>query len=345
MKRISEYIRKVTYISCLLLAFSINAIAGDSIFKEIHRIPLQLDSLVFNEIVDLDPVKDGYILVLRRSAWGKADLIVKVNLRGELLSQYTKRGYGPGEIGNIGNVIVHDNRVYAIELTSPSIHCFDQHLKFVEDFRVKTGGKLIQLQEDIGVWQLATKNENDENKHYLVALYDSKTVDFKRYAFSVKEPPSYVHTWGGICRIDKDTYAGIYSNEYVIRVLNAQLERTKTIANVPANIKKRYYPVSNDPHTLTNTGVKWLKSWTKMKSIFYLNGMLVLTTSTGNDSEIDICTVGGNIIRSGCKMPKETILVESDGEYLLGLKWREPDNPDANTSYTILKLQLNEPVK
>ena len=119
--------------------------------------------------------------------------------------------------------------------------------------------------------------------------------------------------WGGICKIDSATYAGIYPTQYQIRLLDQRLKFKKNLLNkVPEHIKT-YHPWKKSPNHLQDDGLKWMHSWSKMQSLFFVQGVFVLKYLYQNDRYLDIIDMNGNILRAAYKEDKNSTHIFSDG--------------------------------
>lgn len=335
-------LRKYLVITILLfLGFGHYVVASKCLLSILDEKPLHLESLVFGYVVDVDPLPDGYVLLLTRSAKGDNDLIVKVDTNGHIRKIYDHRGYGPGEIRGVTNIIVTAKHILAIESQTPFIHQFDHDLNFVNDHRLKTGGKLFELGKYIGVWALKVKTTGKKVSKHLIALYATETFQFVKYAFKIDEEPAFVHTWGGLSRSGNNTYTGIYSNEYSLRFFNSELEQIKRVDNVPAEVKKRYQAYKDSPFVGSNKALEWVKSWSKMHSVYSLGKCHIIRNMHGDELWVDFYSETGKQLTPGYSMPENTSFIESDGKILLGLKWKEDESDEGNLKYSLVRWKLN----
>lgn len=311
--------------------------AENDIFVEQERVKINIDKILYSGITDIEQIPDGFVLLLARSR--KSNLIVKIDRKGNLVSMHDKVGNGPGELRNVYNIAITDSAVYAIELQSPFIHEFSHDLQFRDDYRIKRGGQLIILGNMFaGVW--APYYSGDKNMELVetLALYDLKSFKFIRTAFSVKEVPALFHLLGGICRIDNDSFAGVYPSEYQVKIFDRNIQFKKNlIETVPGHIKK-YHPYKKSPHVVDQDIIDWANSWAVIQTLFYIDGKFIIKYLYNRDSFLDIIDGKGKILYAGYKEKKKFhIVFVEDQKYVWRLKVEEFENIDR---YTLVKQKL-----
>ncbi len=308
------------------------------IFKELERIELKLEKVHFATLSTVVPVPDGFILLVKESAFGNQYALIKISKSGAFVSVYNKRGNGPGELRTITNMVATKNSILVGELSAPYVHEFSHDLIFKEDHRIKSGGKLFQLGQYLGIWTVNYKKVGNNNKTYILALYDRKTFEFKRFAYEIGEIPAFVQYWGGICQIDDNYFAGIYPTHYQIKVFNKELQFEKNLIKmVPKHIKK-YHPWKKSPSHMDNSALKWMHSWSKPHSIFFIEGKFILKHLVDNQQFLDVISKDGEILRA-VKEGKNRSCLFSEGPSLWKLHW-DDDNDEKIKFYTLVKYKL-----
>jgi hypothetical protein len=324
----------------LLMLFSLlilsNLYAKNDIFVDVERVNLKLDELLYSGLGDIAPLPDGFIIVFRRGR--DCNLIVKLDKQGNIITVYDKTGNGPGEIRGLHNIGVTGTAIFASEMQSPFIHEFSHDLKFKNDYRIKGAGKLYVLgTKYIGIWCPSNFDEKAENLDTL-ALYDAKSFKFKKYVFRVKEVPAFFSYWGSVCRINDDTFAGVYPSEYQIRIFDGNLEFRKSLLNeIPVYIKK-YVPFNRSQSVVDQNAVNWTNTWSVMHSIYYLDGMFILSYTYNKEFFLDIIDSNGKVVYPNYKEKKRFgIAFIEDNKFLWRLKVEEGDEAD---KYTLVKQKL-----
>ena len=308
---------------------------GSPLFVDIEQVELKLDNLVFSSIDLIRKLPDGFIIVISESLSNNKYTIVKTDKNGNIVCIYDKRGNGPGELRHIGKIVVLEDSILVSEVTSPFIHKYSLNLEFLEDYRIKKGGFIFDVDNYIGLW--APHYEGD--KIYTLALYDKKSLEFKRYAFEVDEVPAYTHFWGGICKADNGLFAGLYSKDYKIFIFDNELNFKKCLIDkTPPHIKK-YTPAKLDPHTIDENSVKWIHTWSKMKDIFFVDGNFILKYVYNNKRYLDIISHEGSLLQGNIQEPKDCSNIFTDGKFIWKMKWKDID--DEVTKYFIVKTRLN----
>jgi hypothetical protein len=310
--------------------------APGNLFDEVERIELKMGDVVFASVADARPLPDGFILIIDQSAFGDVYSIVKLSKKGELIRLYDKRGNGPGEIRRIDNIAVRKNSILVAESTAPFVHEYSHDLQFIKDHRVKKGGKIFLLGKFVGIWSTNFIKENNQDKSYILALYDSETFEFKRYAFEIPGAPAYVFSWGNVCELDNQTFAGIYSTRYQVHLFDSEFNRTKDlIKNIPKHIKK-YYPWKQDPHKLDNTGIQWMHSWSKIYGVYYIKGTFIIKYMHDKKRYLDLVDGSGNIILAGFEEAKNSGIIFTQDSFVW---WLESN--DDKTKFFLVKTEFN----
>lgn len=306
--------------------------SSDSLFKEIERVELKLDDVVFAEIYWVDAIPDGFVLVVSESAYGNNYEILKISRSGKFIKKYDKRGNGPGELRSIHNIIVLDKSILVPEKSAPYIHEFSHHLEFIRDHRIKTGGNGFLLGNYIGILSLNFKKENKKDKIFILALYDRNTFEFKKLAFEIPEVPAFVHLWGSFCRVDNNTIAGVYPILYSINLFDAEMNLKRVIkTEFPGHFKK-YYPWKKSPSVVDESGIKWMHSWVKLHSVLYVNGKFIITYLQNKKCFYDIISIDGKSLVSTVELRKNRIYMFAEGPSI----WRLEENDDG-TKHTLVK--------
>lgn len=337
--------RPVVYgLIIMLLITNVGLIFGKGVVAEFidrERIELKLDDVFFSGIMDIDTVPGGFILLISRTPHKPGDLILKVDSKGKLLKQYEKRGYGPGEIKAIRNIVVTEDSIYAIESTTPFVHEYSHDLVFKKDYRVKRGGKLFDAGKYMGIWNAVAATEKGQSKKYALSLYNKEKFSFVRYAFPIKKEPFLVQGWGGICKANGDSFAGVYVNEYYIRQYDPEFLKYSTVnQTIPGHIKK-YVKWTGEPNSINNKALSWMESWTKMHSIFWFKNYCILRYLHDGKNFIDVYTSDGVLICGPIKENDDISLRHFDGSYFWMLEEKELKNADhgktGDINYTLIK--------
>ncbi|NIM12418.1 MAG: hypothetical protein GTO45_09915 [Candidatus Aminicenantes bacterium] len=321
----------------LIFSLSTRMGAAQKLFKEIERIELKLDDVVFASISDVVSVSDGFVLIIKESRFGDTYALLKLSKSGEPICKYDKRGNGPGEIRSIDRIAVKKKSILVAESFAPYIHEYSHNLEFIKDHRIKKGGEIILLGKFIGIWSRNFITEDKKDKIYMLALYDKDTLKFQRYAFEVKEVPDFVYTWGGMCKVDNNSYAGVYATTYQIHLFDKNLQHEKRLITIVPKYIKKYYPYKGDPQTFDQTSQKWMESWSKMESIDYVDNKFILGYMQGKNSYFDIIDNVGNILYSQYKVDKKWI-VFTDNSHVW---WLEKVEDNEDVKYFLIKSRLN----
>lgn len=339
--------RKGSILCVALIFFTLSGklVVGDradqtfenGVFKEVERIELKLDNLVFARIPEIDPLPDGYILLVNESAYGKQYALVKVSRQGSYVSMYDKRGNGPGELRSIESIAVQGDSILVSEVSAPFIHEFSNNLEFVKDHRIKMAGTVIPLGKYIGVWALNYRKVDNKNRSFILTLYDRNTFEFERVAFEVTDVPPFVFTWGGICRVSDTLYAGVYCNQYQIFLFDNEFNSKKTLLKkVPGHIKQ-YRSTKMDPHTLNQKGVNWIHSWSKVQFVYFVENRFIIGYNHDKESFLDVYSRDGKPLVQHHRMKKNRGLnFATESQYIWALEWNEDRD-----RYTIVKLKLD----
>jgi hypothetical protein len=302
-------LNKTVYIIVLTLIFSFLNLHSseaqkndDYIFKNLEKIELKFGELVFANIGTLFPLKNGFVSYYNESAYGSLYGLVLFSNDGNVIKKYDRRGNGPGEINRISNITVTGNSILVAEFGKPVIHVFDQQLNFVKDYRIKYAGKIYNLGKYVGIWTYNYTNKNNEDKIYVLSLYDSSTFEFQKYAGDVNEVPDFVQYWGGIWQSQKNTFALIFPHHYQVFLYDQHLKlKRKLIKRPPPHIKP-FTPWKKNKKHLNNDGMKWIRSWTKPYSLFYYKGKYLLISIYQGDQFLDVIDESGKFLLSGYKL-------------------------------------------
>lgn len=310
---------KKFFIVCIILymIFSGVNLSGEKkiTFKEIERVRLEFNDIVFYSIWQSIKIKDGFVSILTESEKGGRYFLVKFSNEGKILAVYKQYGSGPGDISRINSIADTGNTILIPERTLSYVHEFSYDLKFIRDYRIKKGGNIILIGDYVAIWSVNTPGQKDTDKKYMSALYDLKNFNFKKYAFEITEIPALVQDWGNICKLDHNSYAGIYSTEYQIRIYDRELNFKKNLLNNTPNYISKYSPFNGNPRNVNNEIVKWMESWSRMHELFYADGKLILRYATGKDMFIDIFDKNGKPLAQNIKQNKENYLAFTDGNY------------------------------
>jgi hypothetical protein len=308
----------------------------NSVFIQVDRVDLKLDSYQIAILSQVKPIPDGFILLVKQSSFGDKYALIKVSHKGEIVSIFEKRGNGPGELRSIENIAVAENSIFVSERSAPFVHEYSFDLKLIKDHRIKKGGKLFLLGKYVGIWSLNFNNINDNNKTFILALYDRKTFAFIKVAFEISGVPAFVQRWGGICAIDENQFAGAYTIDYQINVFDSDMNlKKKLISKAPQYIKP-YIPWKKSPYNLDKTGIDWMHSWSKIHSIFYVDNKYVLKYLLQKKQYTDIIDKNGKILASELEPKKNRSLIFSQNQFIWQLEWNED-----STKYALIKLKLN----
>lgn len=311
--------------------------AENDIFVDVERVNLKLDELLFSGIGGaIEQLPDGFVITLDRGQ--QSDLIVKVDMKGNITTVYDKPGNGPGEIRDLHNIGVTATAILASEKQSPFIHEFTHDLKFKNDYRIKGAGRIHILgTKYFGIWRPSNFDEKAENLDTL-ALYDQKDFKFLRYVFHIKEVPAFFSYWGTICKIDDDTFAGVYPSEYQIRIFDNNMQFKKNLIKETPHYIKKYFPYNRNLNTVDKNTQSWVNSWSIITDVYYVEGKFILLYMFNGENFIDILDSNGNNLYSQYKEKKRFHLIfTEDQKYIWRLKVEEGDETD---KYTLVKQKL-----
>lgn len=323
----------IIHLVLFILIFSLSTRIGSpqTLFKEIERTELDFGNVVFARVSNIVPLPDGFIVLINETAYTTRHTLLKFSKKGTLISKYDRRGNGPGELRSVGNIVQLENSILVSESSAPYVHEYSHNLKFIKDHRIKKGGEVILLGKFIGIWSRNFITEEKKDKIYMLALYDKATLKFQRYAFEVKEVPNFVYMWGGMCKMDNNSYAGVYVTTYQIRLFDKNLQNEKTLITIAPKYIKKYYPYKGDPQTFDQTSQKW------MESIDYVDNKFILGYMKGKNSYLDIIDNDGNILYSQYKVDKKWIVfIDNSHVWLL-----EKVEDDEDMKYVLIKSRLN----
>jgi hypothetical protein len=262
--------------------------------------------------------------------------LLKFSKKGKLIGKYDRRGNGPGELRSVGNIIQLENSILISESSAPFVHEFSHDLKFVKDHRIKKGGKILDLGKYFGIWTLNYKKENNKDKAFILALYDRETFEFKKFAFEIPEVPAYVYTWGGICRVDENTFAGVHVTQYKIYLFDTDLQLKKSIFGDLPGYMKKYHPWKKSHSHADNTSVEWMHSWSKINSIFYYDGKFIVKHLLEKKRFLDIISLDGKPLLTNYQESKNSSIDSTADPYFWKLEWN-----DDKTQYYLVKTKLD----
>jgi len=268
----------------------------------VEHIELQFGALVFANLGNIVPLRNGFVSYYNESAYGANYGLLLISPEGKVVKKYDRRGNGPGEFNRISNIIVKGNSILVAEMGKPVIHVFDSDLNFVRDYRVKHSGKIFDLGKYIGVWSYNHIRERDVDKIYVISMYDSADFTFKGYAGNVDLVPDFVQYWGGIWNADKNAYALILPHRFQIYLLDSELKFKKKIISNPPGHVKHFTPWKKDKNHLNSEGFKWIQSWTKPFRLFYYNGKYLLISVFKRKQYLDVIDSNGKYIFSGIQL-------------------------------------------
>jgi len=310
-----------------------------SIYKQVERIKLNLEKVVFAAAANIIVLPDGgFLVTIRESLYSDLFSLIKLSKNGDVLKIYDKHGNGPGYLQRVSNCLVKENSILVGEFNAPYIHEFSHNLDFIADHRIKKGGKIYLAGKYIGVWHDHITGDIKHTQYYMLALYDSTSYNFKKYAYEVNDNPAYVYSWGNIVKVDEKTFAGVYATEYQIRILDSEFNlQKKLIKDVPDYIVK-YTPWKENPHNLDDSGIKWMESWSKIESVYFYEGKFLLKHMIGKTMFIDVIDQNGKTLVNRFKEDKNKNLILADGKYLWLL---ETDKDSDEPKYVMIKATLD----
>lgn len=305
--------------------------------EEVEKIDLQFDDYIFASLVSLKPIKDGFVLLVNESAYGDEYTMIKLSKRGKLLNLYNKRGNGPGEFSRASGVAVLEKSILVFERVAPYIHEFSFDLDFVRDHRIKQGGIGFLLGRYIALQGLYFSKEGKKQIANILALYDRETLEFKKHAVEIGEIPAFVYAWGGFCEVDDNIIAGVYSNIYEIQLFDREMNKTGALEKEISGNFKRFYPWKKNPNKLRESGVKWMHSWTKMHSVFYLDEKYIVTYLQNKKYYYDVISKDGKTLAMG-------IEGKQNGKYLFTSAahiWRlDTTEVEDEKEYALIKMKF-----
>jgi len=326
----------------LMVVLHIFILAGSWIFAATplfeEKIKIKLETKQdYAYFTHCDILPDGFVVLFEESSSGNTLTLVKFDKNGKHLCDYKARGVGPGELSNVGNIFVGQRSILVCEFLSPVIHEFNLDLKFLKDHRIKLGGKVFYCDDKtIAVWA----------KHYhedlvdLVTLYNRNDLSLKGYTFTInkKMVPAFVHYDGSFRSIDQKGFAGLCPSEYQVKLFNPDFSYNRDlIKNVPSYIKK-YFPWNKSTSQVNvNEAEKWLRSWTNMYSLFYIDNLFVISYSEGNNNYfLDIVNSNGDVLFSKFKIKFFPICAKDNLLWFFSV-----DEKDDITTYTLIGNQIN----
>jgi hypothetical protein len=305
------------------------------VFQEIERIQLNFGDFVFARITDIEPSPEGFILAVKDSAFGNLYSLVKLSGKGKYLCHYDKRGNGPGELRNIDHIAVSDEFLFVSESNSPYIHKFSHNLEFIQDYRVKRGGGVFLLGSYIGSWGVSFTKVGGKDKTHLLQLYDKNKFEYKKDAFDVSEIPPYVFSWGGMCQVNENTFAGVYCNQFKVFLFDRELNvKGSLISDAPKYVKE-YYKWKGDSQTFDSNTDNWLSSWTKMHSIYYVDNKLIVIYMINRKQFIDVYSLEGKPLVKNYLSRKNRFFSFTQDSYCW---WLERN--DDSTEFTLIKTKI-----
>jgi hypothetical protein len=143
--------------------------------------------------------------------------------------------------------------------------------------------------------------------------------------------------WGGMCKVDNNSYAGVYATKYQIRLFDKNLQHEKGLITIVPKYIKKYHPYKGDPQTFDQTSQKWMESWSKMESIDYVDNKFILGYMQGKSSYLDIINKDGNILHSQYKVGKKWIAF-TDSSHVW---WLEEVEDNEDMKHFLIKSSLN----
>jgi hypothetical protein len=328
MKRLIMLLLILPFIQGLLCA-------SDDVFKTLERIRVEVDQ-PFSSFTTFKPLPDGFILLVTESRTNQnTGFLVKIDKNGLFQKKYKNWGNGPGQLRNIDGIYVLDESILACENSSPWLHQFDLNLNFVKDIKIEKGGKVVVHNDKyIGIWSLNIKGDQEI---YKLALYNRSNFKFNRLAYHVKEIPLLVQHWGGICEIDKNTFAGVYPPEFQIKIFDNEFNfKRDIIKNHPGHIAK-YSKWKKDPQTLDNEMLDWYYSWAKIHSIFYVKNHFIVKYFYKKKPYLDIIDKEGNFKYKQIGFNNKS-LSAVEGDSLWILEWKDTEE---DIDYFLNKVVLN----
>lgn len=314
--------------SILILLFFLfstrfSLVLADGIIKETQRIKLQCGGF-YSSIGDGALLPDGFVFVFKESAFGQNPLIIKFNKKGEPVSEYHERGNGPGELNEPDGVYAFGNQIFAGEFYNPVVHVFSNNLKFKRDFRIKSSGKILFVNDMyVGIWS----RYYHDNKVYLMTIYNKDTFSLYKYAYPIHKDkiPAFVQYYGNVTPISENRYAGIYASDFQVTIFDHKFERSqplfkKTPEHVKAHIKWK------GSRSVIDTGKikKWMSTWTIPQSVYYVNSHYIITYQHKGATFQDVIDEKGNIILRERKITWFPRF--SDGNYLYRIDVIENEN-------------------
>jgi hypothetical protein len=262
-------------------------------FQTVRKVELDLEDIPVAYAAGFAKIPDGFIIAINASRFGTQFSLLKFSNEGKLLKTYEKRGNGPGELRAVSNILVNGDTLLVSERTAPYVHELTLDFKFVRDYRIKRGGNIYQLGKYYGIWGVNITGKEKNLKKYMLALYDSKTFEFKKYAYEVADPPPFVSLWGNIVPIGNNRFAGVYCNQYQIDFFDEELNLKDSMKlNVPDGMKK-YSPGNKNPSLFNAESKKWMDSWLKYNSITYIDGKFILRYSIDDEMKLDVFSRDG----------------------------------------------------
>lgn len=337
--------KSVQFIALLLMGLAmgmfLGAESGSSIpiLEKIEKVDLNFGDVICAYIVGIAPLENGFVLLTNESVYGDKYSLLKLSERGEFIKQYNKRGNGPGEFSRVGSLVVLEKSILVFERSTPFIHEFTFDLEFVRDHRVKQGGKGFLLGNFVAVQGLYFTGGNKDKKNYVLALYDRETFEFKKYAVEVNEVPAFVFTWGGFCEVDNKTIAGVYSNIYEVQLFDRYMNKSGALEKKISGHFEKYYPWKKNPNTLRNDGVKWMHSWAKMHSIFFLEDKFIITYLQNKKYYWDVISMDGKPVAFGLENKADQPFLFTTNSHIWRLETTEVED---EKEYAIIQMRFKK---
>jgi len=126
-----------------------------SIYKQVERIKLNLEKVVFAAAANIIVLPDGgFLVTIRESLYSDLFSLIKLSKNGDLLKIYDKHVNGPGYLQRVSNCLVKENSILVGEFNAPYIHEFSHNLDFIaRDFKILDIFKPVYLsKKEILTW-------------------------------------------------------------------------------------------------------------------------------------------------------------------------------------------------
>jgi hypothetical protein len=276
-----------------------------ALFKDIRRISLDFRDAPIAGVGFIRPLTEGFVVIYNESAFNDSFALARLSSSGIKIKSYKERGNGPGELGAILRLVVTEKSILVSEFKRPIIHEFSHELSFKKDYRIKKPGIIFDLGKHIGVWSLNFSKENNQDKIYMLSVYNRKTFHFIKFSFEIPEVPAFVYLMGGIWPTSKKHYAAIYPTEYQIRLYDENLNFKKNvIKSIPSHVKK-YIPWKKSPYSLDNKGYEWMNSWSRLNRLFFIDGRYFIIYWQNKTQYLDIISNDGQLLLKQYVMDKK----------------------------------------